>query len=125
LLSLEADFVSLQLPAPASLPAALKDITAGIQDFADTAAIVSQLDLVVAVDTAIVHLAGALGTPVWLLLARDADWRWQQEATGSPWYPQIKLYRQKMPGQWLPVLTALAEDLRQTLPHLQEKNSQL
>lgn len=125
LLGLEADFFSLQLPAPAGLPASLKDITAGIQDFADTAAIVSQLDLVVAVDTAIVHLAGALGTPVWLLLARDADWRWQQKGSGSPWYPHLKLYRQKMPGQWLPVLNALAEDLQQALPAFQEKISQM
>jgi len=89
----------------------LRDVTAGIRDFADTAAIVSQLDLVISVDTAIIHLAGALGRPAWLLLPRDADWRWLQERQDSPWYPSLKLYRQKMPGQWLPVLQSVRRDL--------------
>lgn len=109
----EIEFLSLQIPSPAAgLPAGLRDITAGIADFADTAAILTQLDLLIAVDTAVVHLAGALGLPSWLLLARDADWRWLHERQDSPWYPSLTLYRQKVPGQWLPVLERMAEDLK-------------
>ncbi len=104
------EFISLQLPAT-ELPQGLRDITTSIQDFADTAAIISQLDLVISVDTAIIHLAGALGRPAWLLLPRDADWRWLQERQDSPWYPSLRLYRQKMPGQWLPVLQSVRRDL--------------
>lgn len=108
----EIEFVSLQLPSPdQGLPPNLRDITPGIRDFADTAAILENLDLLVAVDTAVVHLAGALGRPAWLLLACDADWRWLHECRDSPWYPSLTLYRQKMPGQWLPVLEDLAADL--------------
>ncbi len=107
------DFLSLQMPAPAAgLPSGLSDITAGIADFADTAAALAQLDLLIAVDTAVVHLAGAMGLPTWLLLAWNADWRWLLERQDSPWYPSLTLYRQKMPGQWLPVLEQVAADLK-------------
>lgn len=104
------EFISLQLP-PSAPPLPLRNLAADIGDFADTAAIVAELDLVISVDTAIIHLAGALGRPAWLLLAADADWRWLRERQDSPWYPSLRLYRQKMPGQWLPVLEAVAKDL--------------
>lgn len=110
------DFVSLQMGIAAQdLPAGLLNVADGIRDFADTAALLDQLDLVISVDTAAVHLAGGLGRPAWLMLARDADWRWLREREDSPWYPALTLYRQKMPGQWLPVVERLAEDLRRLL----------
>ncbi len=80
-------------------------------DFDDTAAVVAGLDLVIAVDTAMAHLAGALGRPVWLLSRYDACWRWLHDRRDSPWYPGLRLYRQTTPGEWAPVLRALAADL--------------
>lgn len=75
-----------------------------IEDFADTAAIIEQLDLVIAVDTAVAHLAGALGKPVWILLDFEGDWRWSVEAERTPWYPSMRIYRQKRQGDWQDVV---------------------
>ena len=83
-----------------------------IGDFADTAAIVAQLDLVIAVDTAVAHLAGALGTPVWTLLPFAADWRWLLERADSPWYPTMRLFRQPSAGDWSSVFAQVARELR-------------
>jgi len=83
-----------------------------IGDFADTAAIIEQLDLVIAVDTAVAHLAGALGRPVWILLDFEGDWRWSVEADCTPWYPTMRLYRQPRPGDWASVMGRVVEDLR-------------
>jgi hypothetical protein len=80
-------------------------------DFDDTAAVVAGLDLVISVDTAVAHLAGALGRPVWLLSRYDACWRWLHDRRDSPWYPGLRLYRQTAPGEWAPVLRELAADL--------------
>jgi ADP-heptose:LPS heptosyltransferase len=71
----------------------LVDLTGEWTDFGESAAMIEQLDLVVTVDTAIAHLAGALGKPVWILLAPNADWRWLQEREDSPWYPTARLFR--------------------------------
>ncbi|MBC6479004.1 MAG: tetratricopeptide repeat protein [Hormoscilla sp. GM7CHS1pb] len=71
-----------------------------LKDFADTAAIVQQLDLVITVDTSVAHLAGALGKPVWVLLCYCPDWRWRLEREDSPWYPTMRLFRQQQPGDW-------------------------
>ena len=90
----------------------VEPLGAEIADFADTAAIVAQLDLVVAVDTAIAHLAGALGTPVWTLLPFAADWRWLLERTDSPWYPTMRLFRQPVRGDWASVINAVAREIR-------------
>ena len=81
-------------------------------DFDDTAAVVAGLDLVIAVDTSVAHLAGALGRPVWLLSRYDMCWRWLHGRRDSPWYPGLRLYRQPAPGEWGPVLREVAEDLR-------------
>ncbi len=86
-----------------------------LADFADTAAVVAQLDLVIAVDTAIVHLAGALGRPVWLLSRFDTCWRWLWGRDDSPWYPSLRLYRQPQPGHWRAVLTRVRRDLERLL----------
>jgi hypothetical protein len=81
-------------------------------DFAETAALIETLDLVISVDTSVAHLAGALGKPCWVLLpAEKPDWRWMTGRTDSPWYPSIRLYRQATPGDWRPVLDAVRRDL--------------
>lgn len=77
-------------------------------DFTDTAALMQQLDLVLSVDTAIAHLAGALGRPVWVLLPLDPDWRWLLERADSPWYPTARLFRQKIDGDWDAVIEEVA-----------------
>ena len=100
-------FVSLQKllrsdgPAPAVPPGlVLHDWTAELHDFADTAALVSTLDLVISVDTAVAHLAGALAKPVWLLNRYDTDWRWMLDRDDSPWYPTLRQFRQTQPEGW-------------------------
>lgn len=75
-----------------------------LSDFADTAALIENLDLVITVDTVIAHLAGALGKPVWILLPHVADWRWLLDRTDSPWYPSARLYRQSTRGDWTSVI---------------------
>jgi len=87
------------------------DLAAGIRDFADTAAIVAQLDLLIAVDTAVVHLAGALGKPVWVMLPFAPDWRWLQDRSDSPWYPNTRLFRQPAPGDWASVIAQVKQAL--------------
>src|SRR5262249_14757491 len=79
--------------------------------FMDTAALMKNLDLVITVDTAIVHLAGALGVPTWLALSTRTDWRWLTERADSPWYPTVRLYRQSSPGAWADVFVRMARDL--------------
>jgi len=86
-----------------------------IHDFADTAALMAQLDLVISSDTSVAHLAGALGCPVWVLLSFAPDWRWLLERDDNPWYPTMRLFRQPAPGDWTSVVqqvrTALVERL--------------
>lgn len=85
-----------------------------VEGFADDAAIIAQLDLVISVDTAIAHLAGALGKPCWILLPSiDTDWRWLDERPDSPWYPgTTRLFRQSHPDDWAPTMREVAEALR-------------
>lgn len=80
------------------------DLMDRVHDFADTAALISNLDLVIAVDTAVAHLAGALGKPVWVLSRFDACWRWLRDRDDSLWYPTMRLFRQEQPGAWQPVV---------------------
>lgn len=82
-----------------------------VRDFGDTAAIVDQLDLVITVDTAVAHLAGALGRPVWMLDRYDTDWRWLPPREDSPWYPSMRIFRQEEFGQWPPVVERAREAL--------------
>lgn len=89
----------------------LVDRGAMFGDFADTARCVAALDLVITVDTAAAHLAGALGKAVWVLLPFAPDWRWQTGRGDSPWYPGMKLYRQPQPGDWDAVLAQVRADL--------------
>jgi hypothetical protein len=78
----------------------------------DTAAVMMSLDLVITSDTAIAHLAGALGRPVWLALQFVPEWRWQMGRADSPWYPAMRLFRQPRPGDWQSVMTTMAEQLQ-------------
>lgn len=89
----------------------IADASAGIADFADSAALMQALDLVISVDTANAHLAGALGRPLWLLLPFVADWRWLLDRQDSPWYPSARLWRQSAPGDWMGVLDAVESAL--------------
>lgn len=110
-------FISLQKGprgAEAQLPDApiiLTDWTSELGDFADTAALVQGLDLVIGVDTAVIHLAGGLGVPVWVLSRFDGCWRWLRNRNDSPWYPTLRLFRQSGWGDWGPVLLDLANSL--------------
>jgi tetratricopeptide (TPR) repeat protein len=83
-----------------------------IESFADTAAIISLMDLVISSDTSVVHLAGALGKPVWILLPFVPDWRWLLDRTDSPWYPTARLFRQTEIGDWNDVVDRVAAELR-------------
>ena len=92
-------------------PAGLDLIETGEGPLDETAALIASLDLVVSTDTAVAHLAGALAVPTWLLLHHAPDWRWQLGRTDSPWYPSMRLFRQANPGDWAPVVGAVAEAL--------------
>ncbi|MGC1460236.1 MAG: tetratricopeptide repeat protein [Steroidobacteraceae bacterium] len=89
----------------------LIDFTRLLNDFSDTAALLENLDLVISVDTATVHVAGALGKPVWLLNRFDTCWRWLLHRTDSPWYPTVVIYRQDQPGDWDAVVQRVSADL--------------
>ena len=89
----------------------LTDYMAEIGDFAETAALVGALDLVVSVDTSVAHLAGALGKPVWVLSRFDACWRWLRNRPDSPWYPSLRVFGQPAPGDWEPVLDDVTSQL--------------
>lgn len=104
-------------PAHAQLadaPPALRahDFTAELNSFEDTAALIMNLDLVIAVDTGVAHLAGALGKPVWLMLPANSDWRWLESRRDSPWYPGMRLFRQAVLGDWAPVVKEVTEALK-------------
>jgi hypothetical protein len=118
------EFYSLQKGQPAESELAkliannwdgpdLRDYTSELHDFEETAALIEQLDLVISVDTATAHLAGALGKPVWILNRFDTCWRWLLDRTDSPWYPSAHLYRQERPGDWEGVVQKVRSDLEQ------------
>jgi hypothetical protein len=90
----------------------IHDLRAELHDFTDTAAALTQLDLLITVDTSVAHLAGALGTPVALLLPFVPDWRWLLQRNDSPWYPGMRLYRQPAIGDWDSALTEVAKAIR-------------
>ena len=112
------DFVSLQLGEAAREAAllpdneVLHDPTDDLRDFADTAAAMAGLDLIISVDTAGAHLAAALGKPTWILLASTCCWRWMYDRVDSPWYPTARLFRQKAPGAWDEVADRLLRGLQ-------------
>jgi hypothetical protein len=112
-----ASFISLQLGAPAeqieALPPARRPMTVLREgdDFGVTAALIGQLDLVISVDTSVVHLAGALAMPVWILSRFDGCWRWRDRGEQSPWYPTARIFRQQIPGDWDEVVMRVAKEV--------------
>lgn len=123
-------FVSLQKGHAATqtnkLPHGMQliDISEEINDFADTAALIANLDLVIAVDTAVAHLAGAMGAPVWVLLPFAPDWRWMLDREDSPWYPTMRLFRQPLRGDWDSVIARVVRALSiWTKSHARTKSS--
>ena len=115
-LDIDAHFVSLQKdisPEDAEILKRCKVFPAGekLGDFSDTAALISQLDLVISVDTSVAHLAGALGKPVWILLTHAPDWRWLLDRDDSPWYPSARLFRQGETRDWNSVIARLHDAL--------------
>ena len=109
--SLQKGYAAAQISdAPQGME--LIDRTAELNDFADTAALIANLDLVISVDTAVAHLAGAMGKSVWTLLPYAPDWRWLLNRDDSPWYPTMRLFRQQRPGDWGEVIQRIAESLR-------------
>ncbi len=93
------------------------DVTDALEDFEATAALIEALDVVIAVDTAVAHLAGALGRPTFLLLPNAPDWRWlPSRPDDTPWYVSMRLFRQKRPGDWDAVMTRVSAALADFSP---------
>jgi len=120
---LEVDGVhgfSLQIGEPATAlskvpwaAAKIVDLSPHVKSMGDTAAQIAEMDLVITVDSAVAHLAGALGVPVWVLMPFTPDWRWLQERSDTPWYPSMRLFRQPRPGDWVEVIREIGIALQQ------------
>ena len=119
LFAVPASFISIQRDvrsedaAPLAAETGVTHIGAELEDFSDTAAVLALCDLVIAVDTAAAHLAGAMGRPVWVLVPFAPDWRWTREGETTPWYPTARLFRQTTLGDWDGVIARVAEELKQ------------
>lgn len=100
----------------------LLDRSADLTDFAETAGLIANLDLVISVDTVVVHLAGAMGKPVWTLLPFVPDWRWLMKRDDTPWYPSMKLFRQPKRGDWASVMQNVANSLRPLVEQQRHKS---
>jgi hypothetical protein len=110
----DVEWISLQYGHGAAAGAdadRVTDWTAFLEGFANTAAAMDSLDLVITIDTSTAHLAGALGRPTWLLLKYTPDWRWMLDRDDSPWYPTVRLFRQTRPGRWDDVIARLVDNL--------------
>jgi hypothetical protein len=108
-----AEWIALHKDAlPPGAPAGLRHFGPALVDFAETAALIAQCDMVISVDTSIAHLAACLGKPVWLLLATTPDWRWGRGRADSPWSPTMRLFRQARLGDWAAVAARVAAGLR-------------
>jgi ADP-heptose:LPS heptosyltransferase len=115
---LDVEIISLQKEIPdhdrrvlESMPR-ITSLGENLSDFADTAALIENLDMVIAVDSAVAHLAGALGKPVWIMLRHSGEWRWLLERSDSPWYPTVRLFRQNKPGDWAGVVSDITQQLQ-------------
>ena len=109
----DAGWVCLQAECPdvQPRPFAMADWMGSVADFADTAALIGALDLVIAVDTAVAHAAAAVGTPLWVLAPHNVCWRWEIGGEESPWYPQVRLFRARRPAAWEQVIDEIAREL--------------
>lgn len=111
-----ATFISLQQVIPEADIEAFRNCSIAnhahsLIDFADTAALIENLDLVITIDSAVAHLAGAMGKPVWIMLPKPADWRWLLNRDDSPWYPTARLFRQQTFNDWTPVIEQIGAEL--------------
>jgi tetratricopeptide (TPR) repeat protein len=120
LFDVPATWVGLQVGGSGDLPDEIRDRIvdwrADLTDYAETAALIAELDLVISVDTSVAHAAGALGKPVWLMLGQVADWRWLRAGDDSPWYPTARLFRQPHVGAWDEVVAEIRRCLFDRLP---------
>jgi len=122
-------WISLQKGEPANQISEISkkirphDAASSDRDLADTATTIATLDLIITTDTAIAHLAGALGKPLWLLLPWQSDWRWMQNRIDTPWYPTARLFRQSCPGNWPELIHRVAAELNGTLNFSSPRNS--
>jgi len=119
LAELDVDIVCLQKEIPAAdidvfkqFPRRYRSETS-LSDFSETAALMENLDIVISVDTAVAHLAGALSKPCWLLLRQSSEWRWQLERADSPWYPSMRIFRQHQQGNWPEVVDLVCQEIQQ------------
>lgn len=122
LLTLDADFVSLQTESAdddrsrsGDFPHLNAMLTQHLGDFADTAGLIESMDLVVSVDTALAHLAGAMGKKVWLLNRYASCWRWGQSGESTPWYPTMRIFRQPSPGDWAPAIDRVVAGVQRAI----------
>jgi hypothetical protein len=105
------NFVNLQV-GPRGGETGLADLSPRLTDYAETAALIACLDLVVTVDTSVAHVAGALGRPAWVMLPYAPDWRWILGRDDTPWYASLRLFRQEAPGDWEAVTASVAASLQ-------------
>jgi hypothetical protein len=98
------------------------DCAPELRDFADTAALLMNLDLILTIDTAVAHLAGALGRPTWVLIPKPSDWRWLLSRNDSPWYPTVRLFRQSRPRDWSAPIQEVERELNQVVRSLRRGN---
>ena len=103
------------LPEGMSVSTLGPDFNAGPDNVVDTAAVMKSLDLIISTDTSVPHIAGALGCPVWVLLKAAPDWRWQMEREDCPWYPTMRLFRQKTAGDWDDVIARVVDAVREQM----------
>jgi len=110
----DVDWISVQQgpAASAAVGSSIRVPPGELRDFHETAALVHNLDLLITVDTAVAHLAGAMGKPVWILLPYIPDWRWLLDRSDSPWYPSVRLFRQRADGGWPGVMREVDVQLR-------------
>jgi hypothetical protein len=101
-----------QLPQDVTIETLGEDFDSGPDAFIDTAAVMSSLDLIITSDTSVAHLAGALARPTWVALKYVPDWRWMLDREDSPWYPTVRLFRQRLPGEWSSVFSCIHNELR-------------
>jgi tetratricopeptide (TPR) repeat protein len=120
--SLQKDATDDELKTLGAIPGVFFDAGPLLKDFADTAACIAALDLVIAVDTSVCHLAGAFGKPVWTLVSFVHDWRWLTEREDTPWYPDMRLFRQPAMGDWQSVAGQVRAALNDLLRAKQEKH---
>jgi tetratricopeptide (TPR) repeat protein len=112
-------FYSLQIGSHAGSPApGVVDLSGHIQDFTDTAGAIARMDLLISVDTAVAHLAGAMGHPVWTLIQHPPEWRWREEGERTSWYPSMKLFRMGFDEQWREVISRVVLALQDHFPML-------